>query len=172
MQEPDPKRQLSLTDWSAVLASAILGGGIGWSLFDVAEEFGWALPQIPLLASVSVAALAIFAGISAAYARRVIQVKHESIPSERAIALRVLGATSVLAGSGLAGAYLAVIIYFADQVGAPLPYQRVVNSAFAMVASIALAVAGAILERSCRIPGPPSGDATPTDVPQSGATPD
>ncbi len=171
MGERDPEGQLSLTGWSGVLAAAILGAGIGWSIFAFAEEFGMDRPQIPLLASVTVAALVIMAGASAGYAYRVIQVKREPIPAQRAIALRVLGASSILAGSGLAGAYLAVIIYFADQIGAPLPFQRVVNSAVALVASIALAIAGALLERACRIPDPPSPDATPNDVPQSGESP-
>jgi len=87
------------------------------------------------------------------------------------VQLLALGKTSLLAGAGLAGGYAAVAAFFWSRQEASTPREIVFSSVVAVVASAALATAGAFLERSCRIPGPPDEDATPPDIPGSADTP-
>jgi ABC-type Fe3+-siderophore transport system permease subunit len=54
-----------------------------------------------------------------------------------------------------------VAAYFWSRQDAVLPRERVLSSVVAVVVSVALAVAGALLERACRIPHTTDDDATP-----------
>lgn len=114
-----------------------------------------------------IAVLAGLIGAQAAVTHRAIQVRREFIAPRRAVALLVLGKAAFLTGAGLAGAYIAIAAYSWSRQDAALPRERVISSAVAVVASVALAAAGAFLERSCKIPGPPNEDATPPNNPGS-----
>ena len=109
----------------------------------------------------AIALFALLVGVQAVRTHRLVQVRREELPARKAVALLVLGKTCVLAGAGLAAGYAAVAAYFWSRQDAMLPRQRVLSSVVAVVVSVALAVAGAFLERACRIPRTTDEDATP-----------
>lgn len=159
------------TGWQAVGVAVVVGAGVGWSLFTALDKFGAELPRLPLMVTLAIAVLAAVVGTQAVLAHRMIQVRRQPVAPGRAVALLVLGKYCLLAGAGLAGGYAAVAAYFWSRLEASLPREIVVSSAAAVVASVALGIAGAFLERACRIPGPPDEDATPPDIPGSADTP-
>jgi hypothetical protein len=169
---PRPPGTVRPTGWQAVGVAVVVGAGLGWSLFALLNKFGAELPRLPLAVTLAIAVLAAAVGTQAFVAHRTIQVRRQPMAPGRAVALLVLGKSCLLGGAGLAGGYGAVAAHFWTRLDASVPRDIVVSSAAAVVASAALAVAGAFLERSCRIPGPPDEDATPSDVPGSTDSPD
>ena len=162
-----PTGSVTPTGWQAVGVALVAGAGLGWSLFTALDAFGAALPQLPVAVTLLIAVLTALIGAQAAVTHRAIQVRREFIAPRRAVALLVLGKAAFLTGAGLAGAYIAIAAYSWSRQDAALPRERVISSAVAVVASVALAAAGAFLERSCKIPGPPNEDATPPNNPGS-----
>ena len=76
----------------------------------------------------------------------------------RAVALLVLGKASALAGALVAGGYFAYALMFLTRLDAAAPRDRVIRSAVAVVAGLALCGVGLLLERACRVPGGRSDD--------------
>lgn len=171
MAQPGPGSVMPTT-WQQVLAASILGAGIGWLICAVPQRFGWPLPVLPLIASLALLGFAVVVAVLARKTHRTIQIRRDPMQPARAIRLLVLGKASLIAGAGLVGGYLAVIVYFLPHWAAVLPRERIVNAAIAVLASVGLAIAGHFLERACRIPGPPSGDATPKGLPRTPGSPD
>ncbi len=164
MSADPPTGSVKPTGWQPIGVALVAGAGLGWSLFTALDAFGAPLPQLPLAITLLIAVLAALIGAQAAVTHRAIQVRREFIAPRRAVALLVLGKAALLTGAGLAGAYIAIAAYSWSRQDAALPRERVISSGVAVVASIALAAAGAFLERSCKIPGPPSEDATPPTI--------
>ncbi len=173
MAEPQPPHgSVAPTSWQAVVTAVVAGIGTGWLLFAALEAFGAPLPQLPAMVNVILAILAVGVGTQAVLTRQAIQVRRRPIAPRRAVALLVLGKACLLTGAALAGGYAAIAIHSWSRMEAELPRQRLISSAIAIVASVALAIAGAFLERACRIPRPPKQDATPSGMPDSGDSPD
>ena len=152
------------TGWQSIGVALVAGAGVGWSLFTALDVFGAPLPQLPVAVTLLIAVLAAVIGGQAAVTHRAIQVRRQPIAARRAVALLVLGKAALLTGAGLAGGYLGIAAYSWTRQEAALPRERVISSAVAVVASVALGAAGAFLERSCRIPRPPDEDATPPTI--------
>ncbi len=172
MPDSEPQGTVAPTGWQSVVAAVLIGAGTGWLIFDVPDRLGWPLPALPMIGSGAIAVLAVSVGFAAWSTHRRIQVRREPVPPVRAVTLLVLGKTCLLAGAGMAAGYAVVFGYFLNRLAAELARERVISSAVAAVGAIGLAIGGAILERSCRIPGPPSGDATPKGLPRSPGSPD
>ena len=81
-----------------------------------------------------------------------IQVRRERVEPSRAVAFLVLGKASALAGALVAGGYLGFALMFLGRLDAAAPRERVIRSAVAIVAGIALCIAGLRLERACKVP--------------------
>ena len=71
---------------------------------------------------------------------------------QRAVAFLVLGKASALGGALVAGGYLAYGLMFITRYAADAPRDRVIKSAVAVVAGIAMCIAGLLLERACKVP--------------------
>lgn len=165
---PDPAPgSVAPTGWQPVGVALVAGAGVGWSLFSALDAFGAALPQLPIAVTLVIALIAAVVGGQARLTHNAIQVRRQPIAPRRAVSLLVLGKACLLTGAGLAGGYLAIAVYSWSRQEAALPRERVISSVVAVAASVALAVAGAFLERACRIPGPPDEDATPPTIPGS-----
>ncbi len=170
---PTTPGRVAPTRAPTVAATLIGGGAAGWSAFTVLDAFGAALPRMPVEVTYVIAILAVLVGVQAVIAHRAIQVRRTPIAPQRALALLVLGKACLLTGAALAGGYAAVAAYNWSRLDAALPRERVVSSVTAVVASVGLAVAGAFLERACRIPRPgKDDDATPPTIPGTSDTPD
>jgi hypothetical protein len=164
MPAQSPRPTVTPTGWSAVVVSALVGAGIGWLLFALPDRLGAPIPALPLVVTVTVLLLAAGCWVLAVRTHRLVQVRREPMEVARAVRLLAFGKASVLTGALLGGGYFVVALYSVQRWPADLPRERVISSAIATVASVALAVAGGFLERSCRIPPSDEGDATPNGL--------
>ena len=138
----------------ALAVAAIFGALSGWLIVAVASSFDLVPPQVPWTAPVGVLLIAGLVGAFAYTTHTRIQVRKERMDPQRAVAFLVLGKASALAGALIAGGYLAFALMFVTRIDADAPRDRVIRSAIAVVAGVGLAVAGLLLERACRVPGP------------------
>lgn len=133
--------------------AAVFGALAGWLIVVVANALDLVAPYVPWTAP---AALVVIAALVAALAwstQQRIQVHHERVEPERAVAFLLLGKASALAGAVFAGGYLSFALLFLGRWEADGPRERVIRSLIAVVAAIGLCVAGLLLERACKVPG-------------------
>ncbi len=163
---------VSPTGWQAVGVAVVVGAGFGWSGFTALDRLTGEVPQVPLVITLLLLVLAAAVGTQAAFTHRTIQLRRRPVPPRRAVTLLVLGKSCLLAGAALAGGYFAIAAFLWRRLELNLPLERVVNPGVAFLGGAALAVAGALLERACRVPRPPKPDATPPTLPGSPETSD
>jgi hypothetical protein len=164
-EHPTPG-SVSLTPWRALLVAALFGGLAGWLVVVTANAFDMLPPRIPWTAPVG---LVVFAALVAALAwstHQRLQVRRERMEPQRAVAFLVLGKASALAGAAVAGGYLGFALMFLTRIDAATPRDRVIRSAVAVVAGVALAIAGLRLERACKVPGLDDEDDEPKPDPR------
>ena len=149
----------------ALAVAAIFGALSGWLIVAASNSFDLVPPQVPWTAPVGVLLIAGLVGVLAYTTHTRIQVRKERMDPQRAVAFLVLGKASALAGVLIAGGYLAYALMFVTRIDADAPRDRVIRSAVAVVAGVGLAVAGLLLERACRVPGPrPEEEGEPEDT--------
>jgi hypothetical protein len=117
---------VNLTPFRALVVAAVFGGLSGWLVVVIAY---------------------------ATHQR--IQVRRERIEPQRAVALLVLGKASALAGALVAGGYFGFALMFLTRLDAAAPRDRVIRSAVAILAGVALCIMGLLLERACKVPTEP-----------------
>ncbi len=166
-EPPRPTGTVHPTSWQSIGVAVVVGAGLGWSLFTALDRFTGDVPQVPLAVTAVIAVLAGVVCVQAVLTHRTIQVRRLPIPVRRAVALVAFGKACLLGGTVLVGGYAAVATFLARRLELNLPRELLLGPVVAILASAALAVAGAFLERSCRIPGPPKEDATPPTIPGS-----
>ena len=148
-----PRGSVQRTPRIVIAVAALMGAGITWIGVTALESFAQPVPRIPLATAIIVGALAVLVGVLAWDTHRHIQVRRAPMEASRAVALLVLGKTAVIAGAGLAAAYLTLALLNLPRLDAPLPRERVVASGLAALASAGVGVAGWFLEGACRVPG-------------------
>lgn len=152
------------TSWQSVGVAFVVGAGVGWSVLTAIDRFVGDVPQVPPAVTAVVAVLAVVIGVEAWLTHRAIQVRRLPVPARRAVALVALGKACLLGGTALAGSYVAMTVYLARRLELNLPRDLLIGPVIAIVASLALAGAGAFLEHACRIPRPPENGATPSGI--------
>lgn len=152
------------TSARALLVAALFGGLAGWLVVTTAEALDVSEPQVPWLTAIALALAAVVIGVLARSTRLVIQVRRQRMEPQRAVTLLALGKASALAGTLVAAGYLVYGLAFVGRWNAELPRERVIRSAAAMVAGIALAITGLRLERACEVPPDADGDEPKTPV--------
>ncbi len=167
MPGPAPRPSVTATGWRSVALAGVAGVAVGWLAFAIPDRFGIPLPPLPLVVTVTIIVLAAGCWVLAWRTHRRVQVRREIVDPRTAVALLAFAKASLLGGAFLVGGYLAVGLYSLPRWSATLPRERVISSAVAVLASIALAAAGAVLERACRIPTPGGPGATPNGLPGS-----
>ena len=133
--------------------AALFGAVGGWLVVVVCNAFDLTAPQVPWTAPIGLVLITALVGGLAYSTHQRLQVRRERIPPERAVAFLVLGKASALAGAVVAGGYLVFALMFVSRFDAEAPRERVIRSVVAVVAGVALAVAGMLLERACKVPG-------------------
>jgi hypothetical protein len=133
--------------------SALFGAVGGWLVVVVSNALDMNPPLVPWTSPIALVLITALVGVLAYTTHQRIQVRRERVEPERAVAFLVLGKASALAGAVVAGGYLAYALLFVSRLDAEAPRERVIRSAVAVVAGIALGVAGLLLERSCKVPG-------------------
>jgi hypothetical protein len=153
LADPSSPGSVSLTPWRALLVAALFGGLAGWLVVVTANAFDLLPPRIPWSAPIGLVVFAALVGVLAWSTHQRLQVRRERMEPQRAVAFLVLGKASALAGAAVAGGYLGFALMFLARIDAASPRDRVIRSAVAVVAGVALAIAGLRLERACKVPG-------------------
>jgi Protein of unknown function (DUF3180) len=143
---------IKITPPRALAVAALFGALAGWLIVAAANSFDLVAPQVPWTAPVGLFLTAALVGVIAYSTHQRIHVRRQRIEPQRAVAFLVLGKASALAGALVAGGYLTYALMFITRLDAVAPRDRVIKSAVAAVAGVALAVAGLLLERACRVP--------------------
>ena len=153
-QEPSGG-SVKLTPFRTLVVAAVFGGLAGWLLVVTANAFDLIPPEVPWTAPIGLILVAALVGALAYATHQRIQVRHERIEPQRAVAFLVLGKASALAGALVAGGYFGFALMFLTRLDASAPRDRVIRSAVAVVAGIVLCVMGLLLERACKVPTEP-----------------
>ncbi|HSU37214.1 MAG TPA: DUF3180 domain-containing protein [Propionibacteriaceae bacterium] len=148
-----PGGSVKLTPVRALVVAALFGGLAGWLLVVTANAFDLIPPEVPWTAPIGLVLLAALVGALAYSSHQRIQVRRERMEPSRAVAFLVLGKASALAGALVAGGYFGFALMFLTRIDAVAPRDRVIRSGIAVLAGVALCVAGLLLERACKIPG-------------------
>ena len=159
MAEEPSGGSVNLTPFRALVVAAIFGGLGGWLLVVTANAFDLIPPEVPWTAPIGLILVTALVGALAYATHQRIQVRRERIEPQRAVALLVLGKASALAGALVAGGYFGFALMFLARLDAAAPRDRVIRSAVAIVAGVALCVLGLLLERACKVPTEPDEDA-------------
>jgi H+/Cl- antiporter ClcA len=146
---------VSLTPFRALVVAALFGGLAGWLLVVTANAFDLIPPEVPWTAPIGLILVAALVGALAYVTHQRIQVRRERMDPQRAVALLVLGKASALAGALVAGGYFGFALMFLTRLDAAAPRDRVIRSAVAIAAGVALCVMGLLLERACKVPSEP-----------------
>ena len=159
MAEEPSGGSVNLTPFRALIVAAVFGGLAGWLVVVIANAFDLIPPEVPWTAPIGLILVAALVGALAYATHQRIQVRRERIEPQRAVALLVLGKASALAGALVAGGYFAFALMFLTRLDAAAPRDRVIRSAVAIVAGVALCIMGLLLERACKVPTEPDEDA-------------
>jgi len=146
---------VNITPFRALVVAAVFGGLAGWLVVVIANAFDLIPPEVPWTAPIGLILVAALVGALAYATHQRIQVRREHIEPQRAVALLVLGKASALAGALVAGGYFGFALMFLTRLDASAPRDRVIRSAVAIVAGVALCILGLLLERACKVPTEP-----------------
>jgi len=152
---------VELTPRRSLLVAAVFGALAGWLVVVTANAFDLIPPRIPWSAPIGLVVFAALVGALAWTTHQRIQVRRERMEPQRAVAFLVLGKASALAGALVAGGYLGFALNFLTRLDASTPRDRVIRSAVAVVAGLALMIGGLLLERACKVPGSDDDDDEP-----------
>ena len=153
MAEQPGGGSVELTPPRSLLVAAVFGALAGWLVVVTANAFDLIPPRVPWSAPIGLVVFAALVGALAWSTHQRIQVRRERMEPQRAVAFLVLGKASALAGALVAGGYLGFAVNFLTRLDASTPRDRVVRSAVAVVAGLALTAGGLLLERACKVPG-------------------
>ncbi len=129
-----------------------VGAVLGYALVAISvRTTGWA-PRVQWSAVFGLLGLVVLVGGLAYSTYRMVHHDRRPIDSRRAVNLLLGAKASALAGSVTAGGYIGFAVPFLNQLDIALPRERVIRSACAALAAVALLVAGLLLERACRVP--------------------
>ena len=130
----------------------MFGGLAGWLIVITANALDLIPPSVPWTAPTGLVLVAALVGGLAYSTHQRIQVRRERIDPQRAVAFLVLGKASALGGAVVGGGYLAYALMFLTRLDAAGPRDRVIRSALAVLAGLALMITGLLLERACKVP--------------------
>jgi H+/Cl- antiporter ClcA len=166
LAEQQPGGSVNLTPLRALVVAAMFGGLVGWLLVVTVNAFDLTAPEVPWTAPLGLIVVTVLVGALAYSTNQRIQVRRERMEPSRAVAFLVLGKASALAGAVVAGGYLAYALLFLTRLDAAAPRDRVIRSAVAVLAGVALCAVGLLLERACKVPREDDDDDEPeTDTP-------
>jgi ABC-type Fe3+-siderophore transport system permease subunit len=153
LSQHPPNGSIQVTPPRALAVAALFGGLAGWLFVITVNALDLVPPTVPWTAPIGLILIAALVGLLGYTTRQRLQVRHERVEPQRAVAFLVLGKASALAGALVAGGYLGFAVNFLTRLDAVGPRDRVVRSAVAILAGIALCGAGLLLERACKVPG-------------------
>lgn len=158
-KQPPRPGSVRPTSRRLLVAIAVLGAAIGWTLVKAVEAGGGVAPTVSWLTPVAWGFLAALLFVAARNTYQRIQVRRERVEASRAVFLLLLGKASAFVGALCTGVYAGFALSFVDAISSSGPRNRVITAGIAAVISVLVVVAGLLLEKACRIPEDP--DDTP-----------
>jgi len=143
-----------------LVAVAVVVGAIVYIV--VALSYG-DLPPVPVFAPVTLA----FLGVAELFTAASVQARLQHQPGTRPIdplvvaRLVALAKASSFVGALAFGAYGAILGYVAQALDNPHKSHDAAAGGFGAAAGLLLVIAGLVLERVCRVPGPPDDEPPP-----------
>lgn len=153
-EPPRPGSVRPTSRWLLV-AIAVLGAAIGWTLVGAVEAGGGVAPTVTWLTPVAWGFLAALLFAAARNTQQRIHVRRERMEPSRAVFLLLLGKASAFVGALCTGVYGGFALSFLDAVRSSGPRNRIITAGVTAVVSVLVVVAGLLLERACRIPEDP-----------------
>lgn len=147
--EQPPDGHLRPTGPAAIGGSAIAGLVLGWLLHPVTDRFGNP-PVVSWLQPLALLFVAAVLGTTAWLTHRTLHVRGDYLEPHRAVNRLVLARACVVVGGLVAGGYAGYALSWLG-VRAELGDERLVRSAVAALAGVAIVVAALLLERACRV---------------------
>lgn len=144
---------MTTTRGTTVLAVAAVSLVLSWAGIRAALDLGWALPSPPWPVVAVIVLLAV-GTLAAAWPIRQWTAgnRDRRVDPLRAARTVALAKASVLTGAVVTGFWGAFALTVLPRVEVPAQTERAVATLLAVVASVALLVAGLLAERWCRIP--------------------
>lgn len=141
--------------WAALIAAPI-----GWSIGRVYEAVAEALPPVPWVLAVLLVFLAVLAIVGERAVRAWIGERRfdAQLDPLRVARMVVLAKAGALFGAAIAGAYLGLAVLSLGWLAVPMGRDRLLLSAFVVLAAVIVAVASVRLERACMVPPDDDGD--------------
>jgi hypothetical protein len=158
-KEPPRPGSVRPTSRRLLVAIAVLGAAIGWTLVKAVESGGGVAPAVSWLTLVAWSFLAALLFVAARNTHQRIQVRRERVEASRAVFLLLIGKASAFVGALCTGVYAGFALSFLGAVSSSGPRNRVITAGAAAVITVLVVAAGLLLERACRIPDDP--DDTP-----------
>ena len=130
-----------------------LVAGAGWGVLALAETRGAYMPIVPWAVDVVLVALIVVLAVWGLRVRAYLKGTRPRLDSRQAVRTLVLAQTSAYGGALLGGWYGAQVLVVLRDWGIEPRRERAIAALIAMSLALALALAGLIVERWCRIRG-------------------
>jgi hypothetical protein len=152
------------TRLGALAAVLVVMAALSWGVLRVLDSRGQALPPQPWTVPALIGVLAAMVAGSTVALRRRLAGRGGARPASRLGVARmaVLGKASAHAGAALAGVYVGYVVLLLGDLAAGARRERAVVAGLSALAALVLALAGLLLERSCRIRGGHAEDLRPS----------
>lgn len=151
--------------WLVVVATAVMA--LAWGALSLAERGGTVVGRVGwpvMVALVLLAGLVLWTGWAVrAYTRG----RRPSLSGLRAARTLVLAQSAALTGAALAGWYAGHVLLVVGDLDVGALRSKALAAGLATLASVALSVAGLVVERWCRVS--PRGEGRDDDAPSSGS---
>jgi hypothetical protein len=138
------------TPFSVLAMWGVVGMIGGWALRPLSQRYADSPPVVGWPQVGAIVFVAAFLAASAWVVRRTVSRRRHLDP-QRAVNLLVMAKACAMVGAVVAGGYAGYAIGWIAQ-PAHLAEQRMVRSAVAAVAGIAMCATALLLERACRVP--------------------
>jgi hypothetical protein len=147
-----PPGRVRPTSRRLLVALAVLGAALGWTVVTVIENGGGVAPTVSWLTPVAWAFLAGLLFVAARNTNQRIQVRRERVDPQRAVFLLMIAKASAFVGALCTGVYAGFGLRFIDALEASGPRNRTIIAGLSAVVALLVVVAGLLLERACRVP--------------------
>ncbi|WP_405062472.1 DUF3180 domain-containing protein [Kribbella sp. NBC_01505] len=154
-KEPQRPGSVRPTSRRLLVAIAVLGAAVGFTMVKAIEAGGGVAPAVSWLTLVAWSFLAALLFAAARNTQQRVQVRRERVEPQRAVFLLLIGKASAFVGALCTGVYAGFALSFLRGVSASGPRNRVIMAGLAAVVSVLVVTAGLLLERACRIPEDP-----------------
>lgn len=142
------------TRFRLLFTVALVTGVVTWAVLRALDAWRGGFPAIgwPTPATVALLAAALFATVITLRPRLRRKPGAKPLPPLVAARFAALALASSRVGAALAGGYLGFVVALGGELDTDYGRERAIYAGITVVASIALAIAGLLLERACRLP--------------------